>query len=134
MLLRPVLALALVAALGLAVWSGPASAAERRSVWLSDTRDLLDLCTLPADDPQRDEAFHYCLAYLDGVVDYHDVLTTHKEMKRLICYPSTATLEQGLLVFVRWAQKKQGDDKMMGEPPVVGVVRALAKEWPCTPK
>ena len=126
-LLTAVLALAAIVAL----WPGEASAVERRSFWVSDTQDLLDLCTVPRDDPQRGEAIHYCLAYLDGAVDYHDVLSEHEEMKRLVCYPNTATLEQGVLVFIDWAQEKQADKKLMGEVAVMGVVRALTAKWPC---
>ena len=52
-------------------------------------------------------------------------------MKRLICYPPTATVAQGRTVFVAWAEANRSDSKLMGETPVVGVVRALAAEFPC---
>ena len=127
---RQFLTAVLAAAACAALWPGDSSAADR-SFWITDTQDLLDICTVPREDPQRDEAIHYCLAYMDGVIDYHDILTDHEEMKRLICYPDTATLEQGVLVFIDWAQEKQADMKVMKEPPVLGVVRALAAKWPC---
>ena len=98
---------------------------------MTDTQDLLELCTMPRNDPQRGEAIHYCIAYMDGAVDYHDALTDHKEVKPLICYPNTATLEEGVLTFISWAQEHQGDKKLMEEPTVIGVVRALAAKWPC---
>lgn len=129
---RTLLTTALALALGAIWWSGPASAVEKRSFWISDTAGYLDVCTVPTDDPQRAEAIHFCLAYMDGVVDYHDALSDHEDMKRLICYPETATLEQGVLVFIDWAQDNQGDKKLMGEPHVIGVVRALSEKWPCT--
>jgi hypothetical protein len=71
------------------------------------------------------------MAYLDGAVDYHDAISDHKEMKRLICYPNTTTLEEGVLVFIDWAQANQGDKKLMDESTVIGVVRAFATKWPC---
>lgn len=117
-----------LALLGLA--SGQAVAADR-SFWVADTQDLFELCTMPRDDPQRDEAIHYCLAYLDGVVDYHDAMSAHEEMKPLICYPETATLEQGVLFFIRWVEEQNGAEELMAEAPVIGVVRALADAWPC---
>lgn len=117
-----------LALLGLA--SVQAGAADR-SFWVANTQDLFELCTIPAEDPQRDEAIHYCLAYLDGVVDYHDAISTHEELKPLICYPETATLEQGVLYFIRWVEGQNGAEDVMAEVPVIGVVRALADAWPC---
>ena len=110
---------------------GQGSAQFGRDFSIVNTKDLLFLCTLPGDDPLGSEAINYCMAYLDGVVDYHDVLTEHENMNRLICYPDTATLEQGVLVFIDWAEQKQSDAALMGEPPIMGVVRALAANWPC---
>lgn len=115
----------------LALWPGLTSAIERRDFWIADTVDLLELCTTPTDDPLRSQAINYCMAYLDGAVDYHDAISDHKEMERLICYPNTASLEEGVLVFIAWAQANQGDKKLMDEPTVIGVVRALEAKWPC---
>ncbi len=72
------------------------------------------------------------MAYLDGAVDYHDAITDHEDLKRLICYPDTATLEQGVLQFIQWGEAHRGDEKLMTEPQVIGVVRALAAKWPCS--
>lgn len=126
---------ALVAASGLALlMAAPdrASAVEPRDFWISNTQELLELCITPADDPLRPQAANYCMAYLDGAVDYHDAITDRSELKRLICYPDTATLEQGVLQFIEWGQAHKGDEKLMSEPQVVGVVRALAAKWPCS--
>ncbi len=131
MRIKQLLSRSLAVAAILALWSGLASAIERRDFWISDTADLLDLCTTPKDDPLRSQAINYCMAYLDGAVDYHDAISDHKEMERLICYPNTASLEEGVLVFIAWAQANQGDKKLMDEPTVIGVVRALEAKWPC---
>ena len=121
----------LVIAALLVSWPGLASAVERRDIWISNTVDLLELCTTPLDDPLRPQSINYCMAYLDGAVDYHDAISDHKDMKRLICYPNTATLEEGVLVFIDWAQENRADKKLMDEPTVIGVVKALAAKWPC---
>ncbi len=131
MRINQLLSRSLAVAAILALWSGLASAIERRDFWISDTADLLDLCTTPNDDPLRPQAINYCMAYLDGAVDYHDTITDHEDLKRLICYPNTASLEEGVLVFIAWAQANQGDKKFMDEPTVIGVVRALEAKWPC---
>ena len=119
-----------IAALGVtALWFGQAK--TEPSFFIATTEDLYELCTTARDDPQRPAAIHYCIAYLDGVVDYHDAVSAHENLKPLICYPDRSTLEQGVLVFIRWAEERQGDEMIMDEIPVIGVVRALANEWPC---
>ena len=129
---RQLLAPALALAASLALWPAQASAGvEKRDIWISTTADLLDLCTTPHDDPLRRESINYCMAYIDGAVDYHDAITDHEKLNRLICYPSTANLEQGVLVFIDWAQANQTNEGLMGEPTVIGVVRALEDKWPC---
>ena len=52
-------------------------------------------------------------------------------MKRLICYPKGTTIADGRTAFLAWAQKNAGDAKRMAEMPVVGLVRALSKAYPC---
>ncbi len=121
----------LAIAVVMVLWPSLASAVEERDFWIADTEDLLNLCTTPADDPLRPQAINYCMAYLDGAVDYHDAITEHEDLKRLICYPDTATLEIGVVTFIDWAQAHQGDKELMDDPTVIGVVRALADKWPC---
>ena len=127
-LLAGTLAIAAILIFGL----GSASAADKRYFWISSTADLLELCKTPQDDPVRAQAANYCMAYVDGAVDYHDAIADHKEMKRVICYPDTATLEEGVLVFVNWAERNQGNKKLMEEATILGVVKALEDKWPCT--
>ena len=35
------------------------------------TRNLLNLCTVSADDPRHREAIHFCHGYIVGAYDYH---------------------------------------------------------------
>ena len=115
----------------MALGMSQASAVETRNFWAENTLDLHDICNLPASDPQRPQAIHFCLGYIDGAVDYHDTITDHEELPRLICYPETASLEQGMAVFIVWAQANVENEQFMNEPPVMGVVRALEEKWPC---
>lgn len=125
-------AAAVVLAAGLALGQSAAMAADDRAFLVNSTRDLHNLCTVPDDAAMRTEAINYCMAYIDGAIDYHDVLTKgDNDMKRIVCYPDTATLELGVITFIKWGETKQNDDKLMEEQPVLGVLRALSTEWPC---
>jgi len=121
--------LAIVVAL--ALWPIHASAVELIVFGLKTTSDLLAVCTTPESDAVHKEAIHYCFGYLEGAVGYHNALSTHKDMKRLTCYPEGTTREDGVRAFIRWAQAHQSDTKLMSEAPVIGLMRSLSAQWPC---
>jgi hypothetical protein len=98
---------------------------------LQSTRDLFELCSAPADHPDYAPAIYSCRAFVEATVQYHDAVSDGKTLKRLICYPSSATLEDARLAFVSWAKDKARDKALMGEMPVMGVVRALEDKYPC---
>ena len=129
---RQLLAAAVILAAGLALGQTSAEAQDRAFL-VNTTEDLHNLCTMPDGAAMRTEAINYCMAYMDGAVDYHDVLTTgdNDEMKPIVCYPETATLELGVVTFIEWGNSMRDDRKLMDEPPVLGVLRALSKKWPC---
>ena len=58
-------------------------------------------------------------------------LKTTRDLKRLICYPEGTTREDGVRVFIAWAQARQADSKVMDENPVIGLMRSLGAQWPC---
>jgi len=121
--------LAIVVAL--ALWPIHASAVDLMVFGLKTTSDLLAVCTTPESDAVHKEAIHYCFGYLEGAVGYHNALSTHKDMKRLTCYPAGTTREDGVRAFIRWAQAHQNDTKLMSEAPVIGLMRSLSAQWPC---
>lgn len=98
---------------------------------LDTTRALLELCSAPADHPDYAPAIYSCRSFLEATVQYHDAVSDGKTLKRLICYPASATLEDARLAFVAWAKSKARDARLMAETPVVGVVRALEDKYPC---
>ncbi len=118
-----------IAVLGL--WPGLALAVDPSSLSLRTTEDLYRVCSTPQTDPDRREAIDFCEGFLIGAVSYHDAISDRRHLKRLICYPSTATREQGIEAFVSWAAAHQQDRKFMSDPAVVGAVRGLAAKWPC---
>jgi hypothetical protein len=121
----------LATVVGLVLSASSATATDLEVFDLKTTRDLLDVCTTPEGDPIRQQAIHYCVGFLEGAVEYHDALSSHRDMKRLTCYPTGTTREDGARVFVRWARAHQEDRKLMSEAPVIGLMRSLNAEWPC---
>lgn len=118
-----------IAAIGL--WPGLAQAVDKTNVPLRTTEDLYRVCTVAPDDPIRREAIDLCEGFVIGAVSYHDAVSDREHLKRLICYPQTATRDQGVEAFVAWASAHQQDQKFMSDPAVYGVVRGLAAKWPC---
>jgi hypothetical protein len=115
----------------LGVWPSLLHAMDTSALSLKTTEDLYRVCTVAPDDPLRREALDFCEGFLLGAVNYHDAVSDRQHLRRLICYPQTATREQGIQAFVEWAAAHQQDGKFMSDPAVVGVVRGLAAKWPC---
>lgn len=98
---------------------------------LETTKDLYELCSAPADHPDYAPAIYSCRAFLEATVQYHDAVSDGKTLKRLICYPKSATLEDARVAFVAWAKANARNKAFMKEMPVMGVVRALEDKYPC---
>ena len=108
-----------------------AYASDPSSLALKTTEDLYRICTAPLGDAQAREELDLCEGFLIGAVSYHDAISDRRHLQKLICYPSTATRDQGIQAFVAWASARQENQTFMNDPPVYGVVRALAAKWPC---
>lgn len=126
MRLAPLLGMAVIG-----LWPGVARAIDTAHFNLKTTEDLYRVCSVAPDDPLRREALDFCEGFLLGVVSYHDAVTDRENLRRLICYPPTATRNQGIQAFVDWAATRLRDQKFMNDPAVVGAVRGLAAKWPC---
>jgi hypothetical protein len=116
--------------LGLAL-SGPLMAAQDEDFNFDTTEDLFQVCSTPVSSAEAVPASFACRAFIEATMQYHDEVTDRKNLKRLVCYPQTATIGDGRSAFVAWAKANAADKTLMGETPVVGVVRALAAKYPC---
>jgi hypothetical protein len=126
MRIAPLLALAAIA-----LSPGITQATTTADFAMKTTEDLYRVCSAAPNDPLRQEAINFCQGFLLGVVGYHDAVTKRQNLKPLICYPSTATRDQGIEAFNAWAANHQQDQKFMNDPAVFGAVRGLAAKWPC---
>ena len=125
------LSLAPIGMLALMVVSQGATAVEEEDLNLYSVRDLYDTCSVAADSPDYVPAVLACRAFIGATVQYHDAVSDREHMKRLICYPKGATVDEGRDIFVSWAKRRLDEKARMGEAAVVGVVRALADRYPC---
>ena len=119
------------AALALLVPSLASAEVGEGNFSLQSTRDLYELCSALGDHPDYAPAIYSCRAFLEATVQYHDAVSDGKTLKRLICYPASATLEDARLAFVAWAKSNARKQSLMNEMPVMGVVRALEETYPC---
>jgi len=108
-----------------------AIAVQNEDIDFDTTEDLYQVCSVDAGAPEYVAASFACRGFIEAAVQYHDEVTDRKKLKRLICYPKSATVADGRAAFVAWAKKHSGNKKLMNEVPVVGLVRALAAKYPC---
>lgn len=122
--------IAIAASLGLSL-SIQAAPVEDEDFNFETTSDLYQVCATPSDAAEYLVASFSCRAFIEGTVQYHDAVSDRRNLKRLICYPKTATVADGRRAFLTWADANKNDQELMGEQPVVGLVRALAEAYPC---
>ncbi len=99
---------------------------------LQTTRSLYNICSVSEKNDDYVASIYACRGFMEGAVQYHDAVSEIKNLKRYICYPPTATLEDGRAAFLGWAEANSENAELMGEAPVVGLVRALAAKYPCS--
>ncbi|EXJ16499.1 hypothetical protein D779_0100 [Imhoffiella purpurea] len=126
-MLAATLAVAMAALLG----SQPATAVQDEDIDFDTTEDLYQVCSVEPGAAEYVPASFACRGFIHGTIQYHDAVTDRKKLKRLICYPKTATIADARAAFVAWAKKHMDDETLMNEMPVVGLVRALADKYPC---
>ena len=121
----------LAAAVAATAYAQSVVAVENEDLDFDTTEDLYQVCSVAPDAAEHVPASFACRGFIEGAVQYHDAVTERKNLKRLICYPKSATVADGRAAFIAWAEKNAKDQKLMQELPVVGLVRALAEKYPC---
>ena len=116
---------------GVGLLPSVASATDMSNFGLKTTKDLYTVCSTANSDPLRVQAINFCQGYLLGVVSYDDAVADRKHLHRLVCYPPTATRDEGIQAFIEWAAAHQQDQDLMNAPPLLGALRGLASKWPC---
>lgn len=122
--LLPFLSAMLLSALPVAA---PVLAVDNEDLRFETTQDLIDVCSAPASSAAQ----LACTGFIEATVQYHDAVSDRKSLKRLVCYPAGTSIEDGRQALLSWASVNASDAGLMGELPVVGLVRALADAYPC---
>jgi hypothetical protein len=123
---RTLVSLMLVAAFMLPRLAGAVSGEDFK---VKTTRDLMNLCTVSADDPLRKEALNFCHGYLVGAYHYYEAENSGPGGARLVCIPNPApSRNEAIGMFVEWTRVHP---QYMDEKPVETEFRFLSEKWPC---
>jgi hypothetical protein len=108
---------------------GVAGAVTDGDFEVKTTRNLLNLCTVSADDARYKEALHFCHGFLVGAYQYYLATLAGPNTKPLVC-PSDPppTRTAAIAAFIGWAQ---AHPQYMNEAPVETEFRFLTETYPC---
>jgi hypothetical protein len=107
--------------------AAPVLAVDNDDLRFETTQDLIDVCSAPASSAAQ----LACTGFLEATVQYHDAVSDRKSLKRLICCLAGTSIEDGRQALLSWASVNASDPELMGELPIVGLVRALADAYRC---
>ena len=108
---------------------GLARAVTEEDFKVKTTQNLINLCTVSADDPHGEKAIHFCHGYLVGAFAYHVAVNSGPDGNMGFCLPDPPpTRNAAIGMFVEWAR---AHPQYMGEPPVETEFRFLGETWPC---
>jgi hypothetical protein len=107
--------------------AGQALALDPATFRLTNGSNLLELCSLPAEDPLHDRAMEFCNGYLTG--SYHYYNATALASNRFVCAPNpTPTPTEVMSGFVTWAK---AHPKYMDDRAIDALFRYLGETYPC---
>jgi Rap1a immunity proteins len=96
---------------------------------VGSTKNLLNLCTVAADDPLYKEAIHFCHGYLVGAFHYYKSQETGPGGSKFLCLPETKpSRNETIEKFIAWAEKHP---EYENEVPVETEFRFLTELWAC---
>lgn len=96
---------------------------------LKTTKNLLNLCNASSEDPQYQQAIHFCHGYLLGAYHYHMSANNGSDGQALVCFPEPKpTRNEAVKKVILWFQQHPD---YLNELPVETEFRALTDLWPC---
>ncbi len=123
------LTILMLAAAFMAPTHAGAGAVTQEDFQVKTTRNLINLCTVSADDPYQREAVHFCHGYLVGAYAYYTAENSGPDAKPLVCPPEPVpSRNEAISKFIEWAKSHP---EYMNEKPVETEFRFLTEKWPC---
>jgi hypothetical protein len=99
---------------------------------LSTTQNLVNLCSVSANDPRAKEAIQMCEGFMLGAYHFYLATNTGKADRgdmHLVCMPNpTPSRNEVAAMFVEWAKT---NTQYMKEAPVDSEFRFMSAKWPC---
>lgn len=94
-----------------------------------DTNDIIELCSVQADDPLYTAAVHFCHGYLVGAYQYQEALHSGPGRTPLVCPPDPKpSRNQAIAEFIAWAKSHPEYGR---ERAVNTMFKYLIERWPC---
>lgn len=113
----------------LCLWPMSSAAVTRDTFLVRTTQELVDLCTVPEDDPLHAASIGFCFGYLVGAYQYQVAAQSGPDVTPLFCMTDPApTRRQAVEMFITWAR---ANPQYHGEKPVDTIMRFLSTRWPC---
>jgi hypothetical protein len=95
------------------------------------TKNLIDLCTAPPEEPLFSQAVHFCHGYLIGAYHYYEASVSGPNAHRIVCPPEDRpSRDETIQEFLQWAKDHP---EHWNELPVETEFRFLTEIWPCNP-
>ena len=123
---RGMIFLLVAAILVLPVFAG---AVSKEDFEVKTTQNLINLCSVPPDDPLVKEAIHFCNGFLVGAYAYYQASSDGNQGVRLVCIPDPPPSRNAAVgMFINWVKEHP---QYLGEKPVETEFRFLMEKWPC---
>ena len=108
---------------------GITGAVTEQDFEVETTADLVDLCTVSADDPLYHQAINFCHGYLVGAYHYYEAMSSGPKGIKFVCMPDPEpSRNEAIGMFIDWAMARP---QYWGETPVETEFRFLIEKWPC---
>ncbi len=110
---------------------GLAAAVSEKDFEANTTQDLVNLCSVSADDPLYHQAINFCHGYFVGAYDYYEAVSGGPEGVKLVCLPDPMpSRNEAIKMILEWVKS---NPQYLQEPPVETEFRFLMEKWPCKP-
>ena len=110
---------------------GLAAAVSEKDFEANTTQDLVNLCSVSADDPFYHQAINFCHGYFVGAYDYYEAVSAGPKGPKLVCLPDPRpSRNEAIQMILEWMKSHP---QYLNEPPVETQFRFLIEKWPCNP-